>query len=67
MSRIKAQFAGNSWTIAKICNAEAAHFSAESRVHEFSRDSLEGVYINNGTLGPCRVGVEQAPWAGGAV
>ncbi len=34
MRRFKAQIAGNSCSIAKICNDEAVHFSPETHVHE---------------------------------
>jgi len=34
MCSLKAQIAGNSWTVGEICNAEAVQFSAQSRVRE---------------------------------
>lgn len=34
MCRLKAQIAGTSCSIAKICNDEAVHFSPETHVHE---------------------------------
>jgi hypothetical protein len=34
MCRFKAQIAGNSCSIAKICNDEAVHFGPEMQVHE---------------------------------
>ncbi len=33
-ARIAGQIVGNSCSIAKICNAEAVHFSPEMHVHE---------------------------------
>ncbi len=34
MYRFKAQIAGNSCSIAKICNDEAVYFSPKTHVHE---------------------------------
>ncbi len=34
MFRFKAQIAGNSYSIAKICNDEAVHFRPKMHVHE---------------------------------
>ncbi len=34
MGSFKAQIAGNSYSIAKICNDEAVHFSPKVHVHE---------------------------------
>ena len=41
MGRIKAQFAGNSWTIAKICNAVTGDFGLIDADHELIRGSLK--------------------------
>jgi hypothetical protein len=39
--RIAGQIAGNSCSIAKICNDEAVHFSPKMHVHEWIRGSLK--------------------------
>ena len=39
--RTAGQIAGNSCSIAKICNDEAAHFSPKMHVHEWIRGSLD--------------------------
>jgi len=36
----EAQIAGNSWTIAKICNEELEDFSHRQTIHELIRGSL---------------------------
>jgi hypothetical protein len=41
MCQIKAQIAGNSKAIAKIGNAELAHFNKQMLIHELIRDSLD--------------------------
>ncbi len=40
MFKFKAQNAGNSESIAKICNAEVGHFGLRAAVHELIRGSL---------------------------
>jgi hypothetical protein len=41
MGQIKAPIAGNSKAIAKIGNAELAHFNKQMLIHELIRGSLE--------------------------
>ena len=41
MCQFKAPIAGNSKAIAKIGNAQLAHFNKQMLIHELIRDSLE--------------------------
>jgi hypothetical protein len=43
MCQIKAPIAGNSVAIAKIGNAELAHFNKQMLIHELIRGSLDSI------------------------
>jgi hypothetical protein len=49
MCQIKAPIAGNSQSIAKIGNAELAHFNKQMLIHELIRGSL-AIYLKKGGI-----------------
>jgi len=47
LHRFKAQIAGNSYSIAKICNDEAVQFSSKMHVHEQIRGSQSRLVVGS--------------------